>query len=143
MENLPTEVDVGEPIAELDYAFVASFARVNHNNTLTVLDAGFLGVEMVKLPKEFSYYIAGRIRFRNGCEGTQLGVNVQNPGGDSIVGTKHVEATADSYGVDRRSHAMFAILVKSNFTQYGDVEIGVCVDGELCKTLKFSVGSSF
>lgn len=142
MEKNPDNTELSEPVAELDYAFVASFARVNHNNTLTVLDAGFLGVEISKLPKEFTYYIAGRIRFRNGCSGTDLGVEIKNPDGAYVNAVKQIEATADVYGEDRRSHAMFAVGVTSDVSQYGDVDITVRIDGKICRMLKFTVAAS-
>jgi len=49
------------PTPELDYAYLAEFAKVE-NNSLTAVGASYTHVEADRLPVIHTVYVAGRVR---------------------------------------------------------------------------------
>jgi hypothetical protein len=66
-------------MAELDYAFLADFARVDANGTLTSVGASFTHVQVQTLPMQRMLSVAGRIRSRRGDPPVALRVSISTP----------------------------------------------------------------
>ena len=123
--------------AELDYAFLAEWARVNLHGTLDAIDASFLRVH-APLGGPVALAVAGRIRFLDEPYSVDIAVEIDL--GELVLNYAGVvvgqEATA--YG-DGRRHGLFALSVTIPALEYRDVAVRVLLDGELQRTLVFAL----
>lgn len=67
-------------MAEIDYAFVADYARVEENGTLTTVGASYMFLGVERFPAPHRLYIAGRVRGREDEEPPVMSVTVTGPG---------------------------------------------------------------
>lgn len=132
------QIDLAEGgYAELDYATLATFARVNGDGTLTILDAGFLRLVVIDPAMPIDFAIAGRIRFRNGARRTEMKLVVSTPGGMRLELVSEVESAPHSDYGDGRSHAMLAFNTQMAPGAYGTAEILIFIDDVQARRLVF------
>lgn len=124
-----------ERTAELDYAFLAEWAKVDAG-TLTAINASFLHVE-APMGGELSFTIAGRIRFTGepyeALLEAAVDVGLQLRYSMTVAGPE-----ASRYG-DGRRHALFALQLTVPVLRLGDGVVRLALDGEPCRTLMFDV----
>lgn len=66
-------------LPDLDYAYLAEYARVDPVGTLSVIGASFTEVTGVRFPASMAVYIAGRLRMAEGADPTQLTIRFNGP----------------------------------------------------------------
>ncbi|MGY4719978.1 hypothetical protein [Naumannella huperziae] len=127
-----------EPNAQLDYAFVAEWAKLNENSTLTAIGASFLRVS-APIGATVSFAVAGRIRLRTGVRGATLALEITLPGAGSrkfeMVGAAGPDV---EYG-GGKSHLMFAMPVSAQIGEYGQAVVTISVDGVRQRELRFDL----
>lgn len=126
-------------VAELDYAFVADFARVEPNGTLTAISASWTNLTVRSFPVGRRLAIAGRIRGRVDEQPIPVRVMMSRPDGKVIFTfdfTVSPGESAQPYGEGLIGH-LFAIDTMMPLTGPGVHSIEVFVDEGLARTLKF------
>ncbi|MGB3956167.1 MAG: hypothetical protein WBL05_12950 [Brooklawnia sp.] len=132
------QIDLAEGgYAELDYATLATFARINADGTLTILDAGFLRLVIMDPALPVDFAIAGRIRFRDGARRAEMKLVVSTPGGMRLELVSEVEPALHTEYGDGRSHAMLAFNTQMAPGAYGEAEILIYLDGVQVRRLVF------
>ncbi|GEM_PF-6730895 len=128
-----------EKPAELDYALLAQWARVNADGTLTVVDGSFLRVRAPR-GSHIPLAVAGRIRFFGEPYQTSITVTLELAGGVSTSFTTMAEAPEDSeYGEGRR-HVLFAFNTQVPALDPGRCLVRVAVgDGGPSRDLYFTI----
>jgi hypothetical protein len=72
-------------MAELDYAFIAEFAKVELSGTLTAIGASYLEVRPLVFPAQHPFSIAGRIRAPEDTAAINLVIRINPPGNMNVV----------------------------------------------------------
>lgn len=127
-------------MAELDYAFVADFAKVEANGTLTSIGASWTFLETKDLPAVHRMAVAGRIRARidEGPIGVRIDVrgpnDLFNIAASGVVGL----TSARPYGDGLVGH-LFALDLQIPLPAEGTYTINVEIDGEHVRRLAFEV----
>ncbi len=128
-------------MAELDYAFVADFARVEPNGTLTSIGASWTFLEAKELPAVHRMAVAGRIRAR--VEEGEIGVRIDVRGPNDLfniaaTGMVGGRTGARPYGDGLVGH-LFALDLQIPLPTEGTYIINVELDGEQVRRLAFEV----
>lgn len=122
---------------ELDYAFLAQWARVNADGTLTAIDASFLRVG-IRIGGVFPVAVAGRVRFLEPPYEADLTVEMKI-GNVTLDYSAHIFAAEESAYGDGRRHSLFALTTQVPITSYGEQTITVKLNGgEQVRTLIFT-----
>ncbi len=123
--------------AELDYAFLAQWARVNGDGTLTAVDASFLRVT-AQPGALFPMAVAGRVRFLGEPYSSDLVIELQGPDLSVQVSATITADEGSSYG-DGRRHALFALTTQVPIVGPGEYRVSVSLDGQPARVLIFTV----
>ncbi|WP_435744859.1 DUF6941 family protein [Nocardioides sp. SYSU DS0663] len=85
---------------EIDYAFLADFAKVEPTGTLTVVGASYMFVNAPQLPTAHRLAIAGRIRARADDGTVPIRITIAGPEGTFEIATEGEldSSTAEPYG---------------------------------------------
>lgn len=127
-----------ESLPDLDYAFLAEYAKVEAQGTLTVVGASFTRLRVPTLPAAIPLAVAGRLRVATGETPVQLRVVFSGPSDASPridVETEIPAEGAEPY--DGRLGLLFAIGTNWPIQEYGIFSIEISLDGSLVRTLKF------
>lgn len=127
-------------MADLDYAFLADFAKVEANGTLTSVGASFTFLEAAQLPAAHRLSVAGRVRALVG-ETPDLRVDVRGPDDLFRLGvngplTHSVNARPYAEG---RIGILFALDLQVPLPAAGLYSVGIEVDGTEVRRLAFEV----
>lgn len=128
-------------MAELDYAFLADFAKVEPNGTLTTVGASFTFVTTRQLPAAHRMAVAGRVRGLVGEEPIPFRIEIVGPDGSFRIGAESELTpgpTARPYGEGFLGH-LFALDLAIPLPQVGLYVVNVSVSGEHARTLAFDV----
>ncbi|MBB6571699.1 hypothetical protein HPO96_29260 [Kribbella sandramycini] len=129
-------------MAELDYAFVADYAKVERSGTLTVVGASYTQVTVSRLPAAHLMSIAGRVRSRVDAGPVSLTVTIKPPLTDQFVVVFTMDLTpepdARPYG-DGRLGLLFAITTGLPLDHEGVYTIDLELEGSHARTLMFEV----
>ena len=126
-------------VAELDYAFVADFARVEPNGTLTAISASWTNLVVRSFPAGRRLAIAGRVRGHIDEPSIPVRVTMSGPDAKVIFTfdfTVSPGESAQPYGEGLIGH-LFAIDTMMPLTSPGVHSIEVFIDNVLARTLKF------
>ena len=139
--GLTGAADYSEVMAELDYAFLADFARVDPNGTLTAIGASWTFVHAVLLPSVHRMAVAGRIRAKKEAGPVVIRVAIHGPG-DAFTLAADSEIAASPatrpYGSGLVGH-LFAWNLEVPLPNEGVYSIYIDVDGERARRLAFEV----
>ena len=125
--------------AELDYAFLAQWARINNDGTLTAIDASFLRV-IAALGTLFPLAVAGRVRFTGEPHAAELMIEFDGGGATMSYSATITADENTSYG-DGRRHALFALTTQIPVVTEGDYRVNLRLDGDLVRELLFTVAA--
>jgi hypothetical protein len=126
-------------VAELDYAFIAEFAKVE-GGKLTAIGASYISVSPPFFPAVHLLAIAGRVRAPEGTPGVdiEIGITLPKPGpGVSISATVGPDENAEVY--DGKIGILFAASTMVPLPGPGLVEVNLKVDGSHARRLAFEV----
>lgn len=122
---------------ELDYAYLAQFARVGADGTLTALDASFLRL-VAPAGVGIPLAVAGRIRFLSEPYEADLTVVLTMPGGGRLDFSGHVRAEEPSSYAETRRHVLFALNTQV-VSEAGEFRVDLSIDNNPVRTLIFTV----
>lgn len=128
-------------MAELDYAFVADFAKVEANGTLTAIGASWTFLQAVVLPSAHRMAVAGRIRARLGEGPIALRIDVKVPDDAFTLAVQSElgpETNARPYGDGRVGH-LFALDLQVPLPAQGRYGVEISLDGQIARRLYFEV----
>lgn len=127
---------------ELDYAFLADYARVESNGTLTVIGASWTFIVASQVPAVHRMAIAGRIRSTPEAEPVPLRIEVVAPEGKYRMAL-NAELTrapaARPYGAAGRVGHLFAVDMDLPLPVYGLYEVHIHVADRHARRLAFDV----
>ncbi|MBT9293648.1 hypothetical protein KKP62_01540 [Rhodococcus sp. GOMB7] len=126
-------------MTELDYAFVAEFAKVDEGK-LTVVGASYLEVRVPHFPYHHVVAVAGRIRSNRDAEPFPFKVSFNAPGTEAelvIEGTIDPAGSPQLYG--DKAGILFSVTNTVLLTGPGLCEIFIYIDGEQVRRLAFDV----
>jgi len=128
-------------MAELDYAFIADFARVEPNGTLTALGASWTHVAVRNVPIPLRLAVAGRMRLQESEQSVPMRIEIENSSGELVVGTDFdlsVPTGAFAYRHGRVG-VLFAVNAVMPITEPGLVHVGVYANEVKLRDLYFEV----
>jgi hypothetical protein len=123
---------------ELDYAFLASWAGIQADGTLTAVGMSFLRVRQVTATP---LAIAGRIRLFKSSQPAPLAIRIATPSGLAIEILNEVAPSdneATRYGDDRQQ-LLFVLNTQVQTADLGKYDVQISLNGELVRTLSFEV----
>lgn len=125
--------------AELDYAFLADYARAD-GGTITAVGASFTQAEASKFPTQLTISIAGRVRRLEDDEDPTVGLTITPPGGSPVM-SMEFEITSDDDAVvyDGKVANVFAVRGPVICNDPGLCEVNITVNGEQARRLAFEV----
>lgn len=130
-------MDDNDPGAEIDYAYLAAWARVNGDGTLTAVDASFLKAA-APLGSAVGFAVAARVRFTGGHTVATVKIAVRPPGQQpSMEYVASLDATGAEEYADGRRHMLLALNTAVAVPEYGNVTVDIYLDDDLCRTLVF------
>lgn len=131
-------------MANLDYAFLADYARVETNGTLTSIGASFTHVTAQSLPTSHRIAVAGRVRAPLDERDIQLGIDLVGPNDSWVLRTEAVlNPTEDSrpYGDEGLIGHLFALDVQIPLPEEGLYRVNLVLNGEPVRMLAFDAVS--
>ena len=131
-------------MAELDYAFIADFAKVEPNGTLTVNSASWTSLRTPVLPVARRLAIAGRIRAHVDESPVALQIVFSAPDQAFNIGTEALLSPgpdARPYGDGKIGH-LFALDWQVLLPSVGLYTINITINGEHARRLAFDVESA-
>lgn len=134
MDSLPV-------MATLDYAFLADYAKVDANGTLTAVGASWTNLQTPSLPTQHRMSIAGRVRAKLAEGPVDLRIQIQGPEDVFHLGMDaQLEAGPDArpYGDGNIGH-LFAVDMQVPLPKAGLYTVTLSVDGKPVRDLKFDV----
>lgn len=124
---------------ELDYAFLAEYARVE-GNSLTAVGASFTSLAVPVVPFSTTIYVAGR--FRAPADGGPFAVEVhagkahEDPAVIMVTSLDPADAVAPYRG---RAGMTFAVGLPVTFASPGMKQVQVVLEGQVVRDLYFEV----
>jgi hypothetical protein len=125
-------------MAELDYAFIAEFAKVE-NGKLTAVGASYLDVRPPAFPAQHSFSVAGRIRAPDDTAAIALVIRINPPGNMNIVINGTLTPGAETVKYDGKLAILFAATASITLLAPGLCEIFIDVDGQQQRRLAFNI----
>jgi hypothetical protein len=130
-------------MAELDYAVLADFARVDGDGTLTVVGAHRAVVVTAALPAQQVLSVAGRLWMGRREPPAQLSLGAVTPDGEiPVVADWSLEPGAEQAEGSSRWSASFAVTVVAPLAVTGSYALVLSVNGDVARTLPFSVSAT-
>ncbi|MDZ5076716.1 DUF6941 family protein [Nesterenkonia sp. HG001] len=131
-----------QSLPELDYAFLAEYARAE-GNSLTAVGASFTQLNVLGLPTNFHLHIAGRIRAAEDGEVFPLRLRI---GAEDASERIHLETSLDpAQGIHPyrgRVGIIFAVGIPMTLEDEGRHQVDILIGDELVRSLYFSVNES-
>jgi hypothetical protein len=125
-------------MAELDYAFLAEYAKVEAGK-LTAVGASYLDIRPPTFPAQHIIFIAGRIRAPEDTESIALKIRINPPGNVNIVLDGTITVGPDEPRYDGKVAVVFAASAAVLLMSAGLCEIFVDIDGVQQRRLAFAV----
>lgn len=127
-------------MAELDYAFIAEFAKVE-NGKLTAVGASYIDVQPSMLPVTQSLSIAGRVRAPEETKAINLTIRVKPPGDNAGQMTFDwlMQPGPETPRYDGKMGVLFAISFPLTLSAEGLCEIFIDIDKVQQRRLAFRV----
>jgi len=122
--------------AELDYAYLARWARVNLDGTLTAVDASFVSTSAPGGVLQLT--VAGRVRFTGAPYQAEADVAITVGALTVSLGMGLSAVDAPPYAHDRR-HVLFALTTQIPVPEPGDCHVRISLDGVLVRELVCTV----
>jgi hypothetical protein len=127
-------------VAELDYAVLADYARVDGDGTLTVVGAHRTVVTVPALPAQQVLAVAGRVWMGRREPSARLTLGALTPHGDvGVVADWPLDPGPEQAEGSGRSSASFAVAVVAPVAVAGGYALVLSVNGEVVRHLAFSV----
>lgn len=125
-------------MAELDYAFLAEFAKVEEGK-LTAIGASFTELRTLRLPAHHNLFVAGRLRSTPNADASPMEVQVAAPNGEySITATAEFDPTRPTAVYADKVAFLFAFSLMIPLPSFGLYSVNLKV-GESVRHLKFEV----
>lgn len=129
----------GAIVAELDYAFVAEYAKVE-SGKLTAVGASFTDLHVPAVPTARYIAIAGRIRAPEETQEIDLKITIVPPGDAPRISASGTLGRDDDFAVyDGKVAVVFAVANTIPFKNAGLYEVLITVDGTHERRLAFEV----
>ncbi|OBI23831.1 hypothetical protein [Mycobacterium sp. E2238] len=124
--------------AELDYAFIAEYAKVE-GGKLTAVGASYIDIRPPTLPAQHILYLAGRVRAPEDTETIILKLRIDPPGNVNIVIDGTITIGPEDPRYAGKVAAMFAASAAVPLLSAGLCEISVEVDGVPQRRLAYEI----
>ncbi len=125
-------------MADLDYAFIAEFAKVEAGK-LTAVGASYIEVRPPSFPAQHSLAVAGRLRAPEDTEAIDLVIRIDPPGNMNIVINGTLTPGTETAKYDGKLAVLFAATALIPLTAPGLCEIFIDVDGQQQRRLAFNI----
>jgi hypothetical protein len=127
-------------VAELDYAVLADYARVDGDGTLTVVGSHRAVVSVPALPAQHVLAVAGRVWMGRREPAARLSLGALTPQGDvGTVADWSLDPGLEQAEGSGRASASFAVTVVAPVEVIGAYALILSVNGEVARSLPFSV----
>jgi hypothetical protein len=126
-------------VAELDYAFIAEYAKVEPGGKLTTVGASYTHLIVSAVPAQHLLAVAGRIRAAEN-ELPDVTVSIVSPGGRFKISLEL--SMSDASGIrpyDGKIGILFAANTLVPLLEPGLYEVFIAVDGQEARRLAFDV----
>ena len=127
---------------EFDYAFIADFAKVEANGTLTAVGASWTFVRVARLPASHRMAVAGRVRAPVDVASIPFRIEVIAPENTfrmGLAGELKRAPDARPYGPDLKVGHLFALDMDLALPTAGLYEVHLYVGDEHVRRLAFDV----
>jgi len=123
---------------ELDYAFLASWAGIQADGTLTAVGMSFLRVRQAPITP---IAVAGRIRFFSDSQPAPLAIRIATPNAPAVEIVDELAPSDDEatrYGGDKQQ-LLFVLNTHVQTAQLGKYDVQISLSGKEVRTLSFEV----
>lgn len=127
--------------AELDYAFLAEYAKTERG-TITAIGASFTEAKAVSFPSVVDIAVAGRVRRPEDSEAPELSISISGPsdnGDPQIEFDFKLENEDDAVRYDGKVASVFVFRGPIYIAEPGLYECNIGIDGERVRRLAFEV----
>jgi hypothetical protein len=127
-------------MAELDYAVLADYARVDADGTLTVVGSHRAVVVVTAVPAQQVLAVAGRVWMGRREPSARLSLGALTPLGEvGVVADWALDPGQEQVEGAGRSSASFAVTVVAPVESTGGYALVLSVNGEVVRQLPFTV----
>ncbi|GAA1450516.1 DUF6941 family protein [Nesterenkonia lacusekhoensis] len=132
-------MDSTELQPDLDYAFLAEYARAE-GNSLTAIGASFTQIDVPQVPAQFMLYVAGRIRAKEAGDPFPLSLRVgPDDASDRIQLETSLDPKSAVHPYRGRVGIIFAVGIPLGIDVAGLHRVDIVLGEEQARTLYFSV----
>lgn len=126
---------------DLDYAFLADYARVDPSGTLTAVGASYTQLTTDAVPSTHLLSVAGRVRSKAGAPPVGLEIILRAPDAayTMTLGAELQEGPGTRPYADGRIGLLFAVTAGVPIVAEGLYEVEVRLEGEARRLLVFEV----
>lgn len=125
--------------AELDYAFLAEYAKVD-SNKLTAVGASYTYLFTDEVPALHLLSVAGRIRVPEDYGVVPLSINLVAPEEQYTISVEtELQQTKDFHPYDGKVGLVFAVTMQIPLATAGLYEVTLDLEGERARRLAFEV----
>jgi len=126
-------------MAELDYAMVADFAKVEDDGALTLVGAHRATVRVAATPTQHVLYVAGRLFMARREPPALLSLGAVTPDGEVPVVAQWPVEPVGPLAEGGRLPVCFAVTLMAPVPAAGDYTLALSVNGDLVRRLLFVV----
>lgn len=127
-------------VPNLDYAFLADYARVQPDGTLTAVGASYTEVHVARLPTPHEVTLAGRVRAAEGSDHVPVAVTFRGP--DQRTAHLRIEGqlgTAGARAYQGRIGLLFSLKLGVGLMSEGLHWVTLEIEGRTVRELAFEV----
>lgn len=129
-----------DALPDLDYAFLAEYARLEQGGTLTALGASFTQIAVPRLPSALQFAVAGRVRMRADSPGSRLTARMLPAGEDAPQLQLDIDlSTTGATPYAGRVGVLFAVNTTLPALAEGECRVELDLDGTRVRTLLFTI----
>lgn len=126
-------------LPNLDYAFLAEYAKVEANGTLTSIGASFTRISAVSTPVGQFMSVAGRVRVAEAALSCPLAITFIGAGGSPEVKVETTVSPGTSVPYRGRVGVLFAVNTVVPIVEHGLHHVTITLDGQEVRQLSYEV----
>lgn len=126
-------------LPNLDYAFLADYAKVEGNGTLTSVGASFTRISATTVPVGQLMSVAGRVRVAEAAPPCPLSIIFAGPGGSPEITVEMTVSPESAVPYQGRVGVLFAVNTVVPIMVYGLHNVMVALDGQEVRRLSYEV----
>lgn len=132
------DVPADPELPSLDYAYLAEFAQVQPNGTLTAVGASFTHIAVGEVPTSRLVSVAGRVRVAEHSGPITLNIVIAGPGPNApVISVEMLAAHGPERAYRGRAGVLFALTTAVPIVSEGLHTVTLSLEGKVVRLLAF------